>query len=254
MTLELTQLTRRLRSRLAAAHRLLLDGDGVWDAGVRAGAAGCIHHADFRAWCAVHPGAACRVLVSGPLMHHLVCEPGIPLQSSDATAAYARQLFTHYHGQAAQRWPMAPWRSGERRGACALHGVDLAALRQTAAEHAVHLRSLTPWWSSVLPSVSRREPAWWQAAHATLFVVEGVSVTRVGWSEGRCISVQQHRLAQPTAQALDALCAEQCGADSHLPLALGHGLEGTALSSLRALAPLHGVPRAAWLHAGGVRG
>ncbi len=249
-TLDIAWPMRRLRSGLVQAHRLLLAGDGLWDAGARAGEAGCRRHADFETWCAAHPGAACRVLVSGRLMHHLVCDADLPLRDSDATAAYARQLFTHYHGQAAQRWPLAPWRSGERRGACALHAVDLPAMRRSAAAHAVQMRSVAPWWSTVLPGVAQREPAWWMAPRATLFVVEGASVTRVGVSAARCTQLQQHRLDQPTTQALDALCAEHAGADSQPPLALGHGLDGPAPASVRALAPLHGEPRAAWLHTG----
>jgi len=117
-------------------ERLLLAADAVLDAGGQA-------WPDFAAWCAAHVGARVALLAGPDRMHSLLVPDDLPLADDDALLGYARLQFTHYFGPAAQAWPLAAW----PRGACALAGVDLAALRATAAVHRVRIASLRPSWT-----------------------------------------------------------------------------------------------------------
>jgi hypothetical protein len=236
---------RWIASRTAPAHRLLLQPDALWDAG-RRGAAAPVRHAGLAAWCEAHPGAACELLLSGRLLHSVVCESGLPLDDDAATQAYVRQLLTHYHGAAAQRWPVAAWHSGGRRGGCALHGAELAEWQRLAAQHAVHIRSARPWWSLLLPRVLQAAPELARVPHASLLVVEGPWVTRVGLGNGACDAIQNHRLDAPSVAALDELAQNIAAGDASVPLAIGHGLDTATPQHLRPLAPLHGAPPVAW--------
>lgn len=236
---------RWIAARSAPAHLLLLQPDALWDAG-RRGAGTPVRHAGLAAWCEAHPGAACELLLSGRLLHSVVCEPDLPLDDEAATAAYVRQLLTHYHGSAAQRWPVAAWHSGGRRGGCALHGADLADWQALASEHGVHLRSARPWWSLLLPRALRAAPELASAPQASLLVVEGAWVTRVGLHSGACSALQNHRLDAPSVAALDDLARSLAAGGAGVPLAIGHGLDTATPQHLRPLAPLHDAPPVAW--------
>ncbi|MGS0758082.1 hypothetical protein ACVBEH_27390, partial [Roseateles sp. GG27B] len=124
-------------------------------------------------WCRQHSGGAATLTVSTQLLHELVCEPGLPLDSEADLQAYARQQFSHYFGAAAKAWPLATWRVGsatdpERCGASAWHGAEGAALAATAAEHQLLLRRVQPAWAPVLQRLAAQEPQWLSAPTAAL--------------------------------------------------------------------------------------
>lgn len=203
---------QRTRARWARPQVLWLQADGVRELQ----AAGASPVQPWSSWCRAHAGGAAQVWVSGSLLHHLVSEAGMPLQDDAALRAYAGELLGHYFGTSAQRWALAPWRSGERSGACALQGADLAELRSVAQAHAVDLRALRPAWSGALTDLMASEPAWARAPRAALAWVEGPLVTWVGLQQGVCVALRHARLSAPTLDALgDAL--------NHLRTELGQG-------------------------------
>jgi len=206
---------RRLAARLATPQTLFLGPDGVQTAEGQV--------LPFADWCASHAGQAADVIASARLLHELVCEPGLPLDDEAALQSYARQLFSHYFGAAAQRWPLAGWRAGARRGATALHGLDWAALQQAADEADVDLRSARPAWAPLLQRLAREQ------ATAALAWVEGSLLSWVVLKAGEVAAVRQQRLAEPTFAALAGTLSELRAADAvDAVTAAGYGLSGEA--------------------------
>jgi len=219
---------RRLRARWARPQALWLQPDGVRE--LRPNGASAVQ--PWSSWCQAHAGGAAQVWVSGALLHHLVSEAGMPLEDDAALNAYASQLLGHYFGASAQRWALAPWRSGERSGACALQGADLAQLQAVAQAHAVDLRTLRPAWSVALAALQASEPEWARAPQAALAWVEGQLVTWVGLQQGRCVTLRHARLAEATleslGEALNHLRAEQARGVAVETRVLGYGLAAAA--------------------------
>lgn len=215
---------RRLRARWARRQTLWLQADGVRELQPQGAAA----VQPWSSWCQAHAGGAAQVWVSGALLHHLVSEAGMPLEDDAALNAYAGQLLGHYFGAAAKAWALAPWRSGERSGACALQGADLAQLQAVAQAHGVDLRSLRPAWSVALAALQAGEPEWARAPQAALTFVEGQLLTWVGLQQGRCVTLRHARLAEATleslGEALNHLRAEQGKGAAVETLVLGYGL------------------------------
>lgn len=232
---------RRLRSRWARPQTLWLQSDGVRE--LQAQGAGAVQ--PWSSWCQAHAGGAAQIWVGGALLHHLVSEAGMPLQDDAALRAYAGQLLGHYFGAAAQRWALAPWRSGERSGACALQGADLDALREVAQAHGVDLRALRPAWSVALAALLASEPEWARAPQAGLAWVEGPLLTWVSLQRGVCVGLRHARLAEATPQALgDTLNGLRAEAGAAVEtLVLGYGLTAGAVppwSGVRILGRLDG--------------
>lgn len=208
------------------------------------------------AWCAEHEGCDADVVVSGHLVHTLLIDAGLPLDGEDALQAYARHQFMHYHGAAAQDWPLAHWSEGSQRGACALHGLDLGAVRQHCAAHDVHLRSVRPAWSVVLQSASRQAPGLASDACTALAVVDGALVTWLLIESGQLRALQQRFAAShdatDIAQLLDRLVTE-CAPLPAPPVIVGWAvaapLEGVAWPG-KPIGRLDGpAPAAHWLMA-----
>ncbi|MBV8501060.1 MAG: hypothetical protein JO006_05015 [Paucibacter sp.] len=192
---------------------------------------------DFADWCAHHGGVACRLVISSRLLHDFVFEPGLPLPDAEAREAYARQQFGHYFGAASQRWALASWDGG----ASALQGVDLAALRATAAETGVDLSSVEPCWAPLLRRLAHEEPQWAQAQRAQLAWVEGAHLLWLELAEGRLAGLRSQRLEAPTLAALQAVLAERA---APRVLLLGFGLDGAMLPAtqgVRQIGRLDGV-------------
>ena len=187
----------------------------------------------FDAWCAANPGAPARLCVSAHLLHGLVVDPtlalGLALADDTALRGYARQQFSHYHGDAAQGWPLATWalgsgstrstRSNLSLGACALHSLDLDALRASAARHGVRLRSVAPVALAGLASLTRQQPSFAHAGRRALALVEGRLLTWLLVDSGRIVGWQQRFLEAPNGDALAQLLAQLLSESSATPLA-----------------------------------
>ena len=237
-------LARTLRrvGRRAAQRTVCLQTDGVlsWDMATRGAieppATARFDHVD--AWCAANEGCDARLFVSGHLLHSLWIDPALKLADETAVRAYARQQFAQYHGAPARQWPLAVWADGAQAGACALHALDLAALRASAARHGVRLRSVAPLWSAGLGSLTTRVPAYAAAGPRALALVEGTLVTWLVADAGRVLALQQRFLDAPQVDALAALLARlvaEFGLMAGLPVVIGWGLHdaepGTELTS-----------------------
>lgn len=211
---------------------------------------------DVSAWCADHPRTDLRLVLSGDVTHTLHAhDPALPLANERDLLAYARHQFVHYHGGAAQHWPISTWSAAGSRGAVALHGLDLAAVVAAAVSHRVRLRSIEPYWSIALRHVSKHDALLDQgddgfdlelglAAEATrdcsaLAVVEGAAVTVLSICEGRVRRFRQRRLDAATPAALEELIAE-LRVEEDLPRrvrVIGFGLSPGALQSVAVWAP-----------------
>jgi hypothetical protein len=247
---------RRLRRR-APRHRVLLQSHGLlsWrcDLGPTTDDGGSAFDS-VDAWCRAHSGCEATVLVSGHLLHSLVIDPALPAHGDEALREHARRQFADYHGIAAQQWPLAPWSVGGAAGVCALHGLDLDALRSSAARHGVHLRSVAPLWSAGLRSLGTRVPAFASSGRHPLALVEGRLVTWLVADSARVVAIQQRFLDAATgpalAELLDRLISSN-GPLAELPLVVGWGLDAAQpLPPLRAhvLTPLTGTEAArAWV-------
>lgn len=145
---------------------------------------------EFAAWCREHPGTAVELVVSARALHELVAEPGLPLAGLDAVQAYAQQQFAHYFGAAAQRFAIAPWQLGDRAGASALHGLDLAALQAQADAARVRLAAVRPAWAAWLASL----PAATRAASGRMAWHEGEVAVVVTLHQGRVVGLQSRRV------------------------------------------------------------
>ena len=248
--------------RRAPQRTVCLQAGGVlsWEAVKRAAseAPATARFDDFDAWCAANEGCDARVFVSGHLLHSLWVDPTLKLADEAAVRAYARQQFAHYHGAPARQWPLAVWADGPQAGACALHALDLDALRASAARHGVRLRSVAPLWSAGLGSLAACVPAFADAGPRALALVEGTLVTWLVADAGRVLALQQRFLDAPQVDSLAALLARlvaEGGLMAGLPVVIGWGLHdaepGTGLTSnLRAhlIGSLDGSgPPAGWV-------
>ncbi len=167
------------------------------------------------------------VWAAGSVLQQLVCPTGLPLSQEHAVVAYARQLFAHYHGAAARRWSVAPWRSGAVRGASALTGQHFDAMQVMLVAHTAQLGRLRPLWAAALNWAAQQRPQLQRQAVAQIVLVEGVQLTWLRLERGCCVDVQPARLAAPTwedlAQALD-----DRGSEVAAPVTvLGYGLMGS---------------------------
>lgn len=238
--------------RLAPPHALWLGPGGLWDHGPRPGwrhqPAAPRHHASFDAWCQAHPGRACRLALSGWLLHELLLDAQLPLADDGSRLAAARSLLQHYHGEAAAHWPLAAWHAGGRHGVSALHGAALDVLQASAGRAGVALQRVSPAWSLALPWAQQQQPALAGAASARLLVVDGALVTQIDLAGGRLQQLLQRRLASTQPAALAALVADLPPAACSL--AVGHGLSApwsAGPAGLQALGSLAGaVPPTPW--------
>ncbi len=180
------------------------------------------HFAHFDAWCQAHPGQACTLWLSAWGVHELVVDAALPLAGDDALLAYARALLVHYHGDAAAHWSLTTGQAAGRRGVSALHGWPLAGLQASAHRAGVPLRWVRPWWCQALRMAVQAAPALAQATAARLLVVEGRLVSDLTLARGALAGLQQRRLADNTAAALQALVTDD---PATVCWALGHGLQ-----------------------------
>jgi hypothetical protein len=246
-------------TRLAPSHALWLGPDGLWDHGPMPGwrpwrpgdalRAAARPHAGFDAWCQAHHGMGCQLVLSGWLLHEVLLDAQLPLADDTARLAYARNLLQHYHGDAAQQWPLAAWQAGGRHGVSALHACTLAALQASARQAGVALRRVRPWWSLALAMAWQLVPALAQAGAARLLVVDGALVTQVDLERGRVLQLVQRRLADAQPASLRAWHATL--APVPCSVALGHGLatpwQAADGDTLHCLGALHGpAPSALW--------
>ena len=224
------QQVRRV-TRRSAAHTLFLDSDGVcaWAPTARADLASEVNapiRTTLDAWCKSHPGQAADVVVSGHLLFSLYVDARLPLPDSTALRAYALQQFGHYHGTAAQTWPLALWSQASQRVACALHSLDLPALRSEAETHDVQLRNMIPAWSLALGAAATEVPDLRRGRSAVAWI-EGTLVTCMVLDDGALAGLRERFLDAATINCLAALMHELCvelGPFDALPVALGYGL------------------------------
>jgi hypothetical protein len=271
---------RRVTHR-PAVHTLFVDAGGAraWRPAAQADAAASGAHSTWHSsaaeWCAAHPGQAADVVVSGHLLFSLHVSPALPLADAPALRAYALQQFGHYHGSQAQAWPLAVWPDARQRVACALHGIDLPALRAQAEAHGVHLRCMLPAWAVALQAARHQVPALAGGRRAVV-LVEGTLVTWMALDDGTLVALRERFLDTPSAASLCSLLAElnadvnadvsadhnegsaPCGPFDQPPVVLGYGLTDTlaapidaasfAFQTLGSLAD--GAPAGQWVVAG----
>lgn len=168
------RLRQRVGARLARPRRVFVTPGGD----------------EFAAWCRDHPGTAVELIVSARALHELVAEPGLPLADLDAVQAYAQQQFAHYFGAEAQRFALAPWQLGDRAGASALHGLDLAALQALAGTSRVRLAAVRPAWAAWLASL----PAATRAGSGRAVWHEGEVAVVIQLDQGRVAGLQSRRI------------------------------------------------------------
>lgn len=219
--------------------RVVLVESGLWDPATQR----CYQSAE--AWRKANPGRRAEGWIAGTELHQLVCAAGVPLAGPAAVAAYARQLFTHYHGMAAQAWPLATWHGPAGRGASVAQGP-----RVDEWLAAVPGRGLRPVWMAALRWAMRQAPELAGRAEARLLLVEGALTTSITLRRGRCADVRTARLPNPTASALvQALQAERSRSSAY-DAVLGYGLAGELprLDGTRVLGSLTAAgPPAEWL-------
>ncbi len=223
---------RRWSLPRAAVRTVFLQPEAAWSYGADDEAPQRIEPAAD--WPAHHAGANVRLVLGGALTHQLVLtDASLPIDDPDALVKWARHQFVHYHGKAAQAWPLAPWMAPGQRGVSAAHGVDLEATRRDLAEHGVHLRAMQPWWAVALQAATRTTPTLALAAHAELWLIEGGLVTRVLCASGAVVGVEPHWLERRDAAALATLIARLCSSD-RAPWVLGYGLASDGVHALAA--------------------
>lgn len=246
----------------ARPHLLFVEEQQVWHWEARRAAAGPAksdkvvtvtprRFDSVSAWCGEHAGTDARLVLSGRLTHHVVIQDqALPLHDELEIGGYARHQLVHYHGGAAQHWPLAVWNDGLQRGTCALHGLDLSALMHEAARCGVRLRCIEPAWAAALRFALRRDPSLADPARAAVALVEG---THVGWlvcERGVLISIRQRVLDAPTQAALAALLDDLRHEDGELPSVhvLGFGIAADALPGTHLLGTLRAThPALEWL-------
>ncbi len=217
----------RMSGSVQRPHTVFVEPEGVWSGPTR--------HDDLQAWCRAHPGCRTRLVLSGRLTLQVMAPvAGAALDAVPDLSAWARHQFTHYHGSAAEHWPVAAW-TGEGHGvggATALHGIDLPAQKAMAQAHGVSLVSAQPWWAVALRAVSQVRPDFATHASAVLALVEREGLTWLWCRGGSVADVQQRRLdtgalnVEPHALAelLAALCVEVPAGTVHC--VLGYGCSG----------------------------
>lgn len=228
---------------------LFLRADAAWSYG--RGEATARRFAPASEWLAAHAGGNVRLVLSGTLTHQIVAtDPALPIEDDAGLLAWARQQFVHYHGPAAERWPLAGWLLGSQRGASAAHGIDLDALLRGAREQQLRLRAVQPWWAVALQVAASNAPTLALAAHAELWLVEGIHLTRVVCASGRVDRIEQHWLERPDGHALAARLVESQADGATTRWVLGYGLatEGPDRLPARCLGRLDtDHPAAGWL-------
>jgi len=253
------QIGRSLRRTLGGSpqHTLFVHPQGVWAWSPLRDAAQPMApamHENVDAWCAAHEGADARIVVSNHLVHSLLVDAALPLDDNEALHTHARQQLFHYHGTPARHWPLAVWSDSPQRGACALHALDLDAVRRIAAAHEVRLRSVMPAWSVGLRNVDRQCPDFRETGRSALALVEAALVTWLVVDGGRVLQLQQ-RFADAAevgalARLLRALMADSAPLAA-LPTVIGWGMDAAAdAASLpaRVIGSLSGdSPSARWV-------
>jgi hypothetical protein len=141
-----------------------------------------------------------RVWLSETLVHHLVCEPGLPLADESAVRAYAQQQFEHYFGSQAQRWQIELWQQGQQKGATALTRPELLATARPALQAA---RQVSPAWCAALDLAMVAHGPMLQGSAAAVVWVEGALMCWISLRRGQVHQLQHHRLKQPTMEALN---------------------------------------------------
>ncbi len=176
-------------ARRARAHTLFVHPKGVW-AWPPQEAAQPHEYADLGAWCTAHADSAARLIVSDQLTQTMVVEPHLPLRDTNALRTYAGRQFVHYYGSAAHDWPLALWqRPG--RGACALHSLDLDALRREGALHRVRWLGMSPAWAAALQFAAPALADLASGERAGLLWVEGAHVTCLALEDGKVAQLRQ---------------------------------------------------------------
>lgn len=237
-----TRWTRRLRALFRDRETWLLfaRSDGVWSWAApeaRSDAAQLpTRHERVDDWMARHPGQRVRLLLSSELLHQVSLPgDGPSLHDEIALADHARHRLVHYHGSEAQRWPLAVWHANGQSGACALHGLDLDALKGLARRHDVRLTAVGPWWAAALATAARRHPRLGQADQAGLLLAEGRRMTGLRIAHGRVVEVGMRYLDEATLSSARAAAAEWL-ADGGTPdgpvLLTGYGLSVVDASPL----------------------
>jgi len=213
---------------------VLLDSQGVqaWHETVAGQPAGqAVGFEDFQTCCLAQPGTDMRVLVSGHWLHHVMTDTAEALAEPLRLRDFAREQFALYHGPKARLWPLAVWQSAGLGGACALHTVNLDALREAASAHGVRLRSVAPLWSAGLASLEVHLPAFGSPGRRALALVEGRLVTWLVFDARQLVVLQQRFLDAPRVEALTRLLSELASehdARSHPPIVVGWGLDSDA--------------------------
>jgi hypothetical protein len=231
------------------AQPLVLLADGLWD--LRRGA----HHADFAAWCALHPGQRCQLWLGAGEQTDVLCDDAAPVRADAERGQWALRVLAHYHGEPALGWPVLPWRQGRRWGASALRGAALSTWQDQARLHGVHLLGVRPLWPQLLQRLLARQDALRSAPTARVWLLEAGpqhgSVSCFNLAHGELQAVQRRRLQAPWGSALQALLDES--PDAPVPVLLWLGAPaGSALplAVAESLAP----PYPGLLHARAARG
>ena len=216
---------------------------------------GALLPAEFEVWCQSHVGASVTLWWAAAGLQALDVDPTLPLNDAQRPG-YARGVFAHYGGRAADTAALALWRSGTRHGACIAPGLDLAALRAVAQRHRVRLQRVQPLWVARLEQALHARPGLRREAHMVVLALEADQVVAMALERGRLHSVRLLRLDAATPAALDE-ARRGLGWSGPL-LLLGHGLaavpaqallgqDAQVLGELQAVAPDLGAPRRAVL-------
>ena len=210
-------------------------------------------HDSVAAWCEAHPGSHARLVLSSRMTHQvLVQDPAMPLFEPIDVERYARHQFVHYHGSAALNWPLAVWLEGTQRGASALHGLDLPALKRDAERFDVRLHRIEPAWALALRFARRQAPSLADGARTALALVEGAHLCWLVCERGALVALRQRMLASTNPVALEALIDELRDEDGEVSsvYVLGHGIDAEAVRGASLLGMLHADhPAPNWLAA-----
>ncbi|EHR69790.1 hypothetical protein BurJ1DRAFT_0914 [Burkholderiales bacterium JOSHI_001] len=182
---------------------------------------GALLPADFESWCRDHAGASVTLWWAAAGLQLLDIAPDLPLTDAQRPG-YARGVFAHYAGRAADSAALALWRSGKRFGACLAPGLDLATLRAVARRHRVRLQRVAPLWVARLEQTLQAWPEGRREAHAVVLALEADWLVALALERGRLQSVRLLRLDAATPAALDE--ARQGLGWPGPVLMLGHGL------------------------------
>ena len=230
---------RRSLGLRAPVHAVLADSNGAWAWNPRNAHSAATRYASVQDWIKRHPGCDLRLWVSGELVQSLACEHAAGKQDDEALRSIAKREFIAHHGDAAARWPLATWRNKAALGVCALAGVDLPALSEHAAKHAVRMQSVVPWWYHAFQEARRCVSALGQVEVAHVCVVEGQQIAWISTARGLLVEVQQTSLASAHVDALRAELtrwASATPASALKPVVLGQGLQnGSRTGDLDAL-------------------